>query len=370
MPKFLLLFFLITSVSVFAKPDSWIEALKVSREAKALFLEGHFPEAGVKYQQALKLLKVETPLKGALLVKEQRAVWLRDLSICNKFSKKKTSSLSLEEQLAQQKSEMVLLLKKNYALQARLRESDGQSLKIKALQDQVVDLKSERDSLMNSKEQEKYLHKRKQQDQVYVMASLRARQVYSKSYQNLKRVNAGLTNRNITLQRSIEDFKKQQRKLIGSSFYETIQSEISDLKLSNDLLTEKLKAFEGQALSPNKTIDILQQSNYELRTNRDQFYRKLEKYTGDAFEEQLALAVKLKKKNKQLESLLKHFEVLSTGSEQIMDHLFKEASTHNITENRLEFMNTLISNLEKEVLFLKEELVRQKIENQSPETKN
>ena len=359
--KIYLTVLLLCSLSVFAEDPSWVQALDSSREAKVLFLKGDFVQAAGKYRKALELLKKGQQPELSGLVKQQRVAWIRNLTICNKFSANKT--VSVEEQLTQQKLEMVRLLKRNMALKDQLSNNGNQTLKIKALQDQIADLKSERDALMDLKKEQNYKFKRKQQDQVYVTACLGAQRLYSKSYQNLKRVNIGLSKRNITLQRSIEDFKKQQRKLIGSSFYETIQSEISDLKLTNNLLFEKLKQFEGQEASPNTTIDILQNANYKLRADRDQFYHKLEQYTGDAFETQLALTKELKKKNKQLQKEIKHYEVLTYGQQQILDRLFKESTTYNIALNQLEMSNSIKSNLEDEIRFLKEELARQKIIN-------
>ena len=366
----LFLFCLLCSFSVFAETGSWVKALDLSREAKALFLQGQFSAAGEKYSQALELLKVDRQPEAMSLVKAQRAAWIRDLTICHKFSAPKKSTLSIQEQLNQQKLEMIRLLKNNQALKDQLHGNGDQGLKIKALQDQVLDLKAEKDALMDAKVEENYKFKRKQQDQVYVSACLQAQRLYSKSYQNLKRVNVGLSKRNITLQRSIEDFKKQQRKLIGSSFYETIQSEISDLKLNNALLIEKLKEFEGIPVTPNTTIDILQKSNFQLRTERDQFYHKLEKYTGDAFETQLTLTKKLTLENKKLERQLKHYDTIITGSEQMLNRLFFKATTHNIALDQLEKSNTLLGSLEDEVRFLKEELARQKIINRLLKNKN
>lgn len=354
---------LLCSTSLFAEAPNWVRAVDLSHEAQTLLLEGHFLEASEKYSQALKLLEKDNPSEPSSLVRKQRTAWIRNLSICNKFSAKPTHTISIEEQVKQQKLEMVRLLKKNIVFKDQLVNNETQILKIKALQDQVVDLKSQRDTLMDTKNEQTYKLKRKQQDQVYVTACLRAQNLYSKSYLNLKRVNSGLSKRNVTLQRSIEDFKKQQRKLIGSSFYETIQAEISDLKLTNNLLLERLKAFEGQEISPNKTIDILQKSNYKLREDRDQFYKKLERYTGDAFESQLALTQELKKKNKLLENDLKHYKTLSLGQELLLNRLFIETSTHNLALNRIKQSNTLISHQEDRILFLKEELLRQKIIN-------
>jgi len=361
--KYLIVVSALSSISLFAEATTWVTSVDYSRKAKALLLEGHFEEAATLYKQAIELLEKDKRPEVASLVKQQRVAWSKDLSICRLFSQKASTATTVEERLKQQKLQILRLLKQNIHLKEQLVNNQTETLKIKALQDQVTDLKSQCDSLINTKEEQYYKSIRKKQDQVYVTACLRAQRLYSKSYQELKRVNKGLTDKNMSLQRSIENFKKQQRKLIGSSFYETIQAKISDLELTNALLNEKIKALKGNEISPNKTIDILQEANYKLREDRDQFYRKLEKYTGDAFESQVAINKELRKKNKQLERDLQHYKTLSIGQEQLLNRLFLETSTHDQTLNRLEKANTLISQQTDKILFLKEELLRQKTIN-------
>jgi hypothetical protein len=357
---FFLTLLLLFGKNIFAEKPAWLRAVETATSAKELMQNGDFNSAKEKYTQALKLL-TEKPTQSRIdLVKAQQKAWLNELTICKKFSANNNQALA--DQVKQQRLEMAKLLQQNSILKTRLVNSGSQFLKIKALQDQVNDLKSERDALLNQKSEKAYLVKRGQQDQVYVSACLRAQQVYSQSYQKIKQLNAGLREKNLRLKRSIEDFKKQQRERIGSSFYETIQAKISDLQLENALLKEKIKKFGNPAdYSPDKSIDILQEANYKLRVARDQFYKKLEQYTGDAFEDQVKLNNALQKENSRLEKELKHYKSLAEGNELLLSQLFQKTYLHHIALNQAEYSKVIVQGLQDEIRFLKEELERQKI---------